>query len=109
MATDDIILLKVDKSSIHGYGVFAMTDIKKGEIILESTYIETTGCKGEIEKYYFQHPKGRGRTILPLDRIAIMNSSKTPNVKCEIGDKIVATALKNIKCGEELLWKYKII
>ena len=57
--------IEIRKSSVHGYGVFAKDDIKKGEILEECYYLEV-GWREEMGRYRFDFKDNQlGQT--PLD------------------------------------------
>ena len=99
-------MTEVKKSDVHGYGVFATTDIATGTDALSSIFIEVTGSNLKtVRDYCFAISKAR--QALPLDRAAIINHSDQPNVKwTERGDHLVFTAIRDIKSGEELFHNY---
>ena len=49
--------IEVRKSSVHGYGVFAIEEIKKGEILEECHVVEVDAPK---HPYVFTYPKSKG-------------------------------------------------
>lgn len=99
-------MIVVDKSPVHGYGVFSTKKIKKDEIILESIFIDITDNQnGKVSEYMFGIIGAR--LVLPLDRVAIINHSNNPNVKWKLkDDKIIVIAISNIEQGEELFHNY---
>ena len=116
--------IEVRKSTIHGYGVFAKEDIKKGEL-LEECHI----AKGTTEKAYgidrikYTWPKNGGS--LPTDKAfpyaialgygSIYNSSisaeqTTADWETDIDNElIIFTAINDIKKDEEILIYYYAI
>lgn len=99
-------MIVVNKSPVHGYGVFSTKEIKKDEIIVESIFIDITdNPRGKISEYMFGIIGAR--LVLPLDRVAIINHSDNPNVKWELrDDKIVVIAILDIPSGDELFLNY---
>lgn len=102
---------KVKRSSA-GLGLFALTDIKKGDFI-----IEYTGEKIPVEeadrrggKYLFiltdaTTIDGRGRE----NTARYINHSCKPNAEPEISEDdehILISAKRNIKAGEEITYNY---
>lgn len=99
-----------------GRGVFALRDIKKGEIV-ETAPVITVSKKNV--KHNGQAPDGylldwddetEGEEYcMPLGYIMMYNHSKTPNLSLEndMHDYFMtATANRDIKRGEELTWNY---
>ena len=113
----------IKKSSVHGWGVFALEDIEIGDLIEECLYvpIETYNEEDIITHYSFPYPrvfgeiKDSNKKIHKLIQVVVLgygslyNHSLTPNV-----DYITNTELgvfefisfKKITKGEELLIKY---
>ena len=89
------------KSKIHGFGLFARQDIKKGEIIsIETNFIKkpiTEPLDKEWKTYSYRY---NDFYILPLDNGRFINHSSNPNV---IEAMIAA---RDIKAGEELTEDY---
>tara|TARA_Y100001973_G_C4987948_1_gene227478 strand:- start:43 stop:468 length:426 start_codon:yes stop_codon:yes gene_type:complete len=117
--------IEVKKSSIHGYGVFAKENIKKGEVLEECHYISIPkvplmsflSLSLEKEKilnfisYFFRFPKTKSykEIALPLGNGCIYNSSITPNADWETNEKtklFIFKSIKKIKKGEEILTNY---
>lgn len=104
-----IIKTKLDKSSIHGIGLFTLEKIEKGQIIAKINefdfkirknsvppkYVETfefySGVKGDYYQTYF-------------DNMRFMNHSTTPN--CIDAKNGLCIAIKDIEEGEELTCDY---
>lgn len=97
-------------SEIHGIGVFALRDIEKGELLFEasSEYVEVDFSELEphVKKvildrnvfyrdkhFYITHPNKE------IEYQVMMNHSDDPNSDGE-------TALRDIKCGEEVTESY---
>lgn len=102
----------LDKSSIHGIGLFADEDIEKGTIIWE--YYKGIDVEVQqfalnsiewhfIEKYAY-YDRQLDIWILPADNDRSTNHSEDPNTgPLEDGKMVV---LKNIKSGEEITCNY---
>lgn len=99
----------IEKSKIHGFGVFANKNFKKGDRI----YI----IKGKIKKFSVNNKKSanyhpnwigiaKNRWIDPIGPGAYQNHSSNPN--CGIKGRVTVCALKNIKKGEEITIDYSI-
>ena len=102
-------LLKLAPSKIHGVGVFAMVDIKKGECLFSDQFPERfTISPDEVpEDVKGRHPyvNTRGVLIYPDVRYqAYMNHSDDPNF-----DNQTDLALRDIKKGEEVTENYHTI
>ena len=112
-----MLLIKtyLDKSSIHGIGVFTDEFIKKGTVVWEFNplvdVILTEKQLNElpevtrkfIEDHGFPYPFGANNHCLSLDHAQYMNHSDTPNID-GAGDKNVA--LQDIPKGTELTDNY---
>jgi len=97
--------LIVKKSKIHGKGVFANRDFKKGEIIVKWEYRELTECQAQrISKNDLPYlNKISGKYLLMDAPGKYVNSSCNPNTfpieMCDV-------ALRDIKKGEEITTDY---
>lgn len=77
----------IDKSKIHGYGVFANQIIEAGEIIEECPIYDLGITKGEpspvLIDYRFNWPQGAGsnwtKQVIPWGYGSLYNHSNTPN------------------------------
>lgn len=103
----------VKKSFIHGYGLFAIKPIKKGEIVVIKgghVFDEKTlkKVKNKIAESYFQIEDDF--VIGPLKKSEVkenklfINHSCNPNIG--IRGQITLVALRNIKPGEELTYDW---
>jgi SET domain-containing protein len=115
---NDVVKLKIAPSDIHGVGVFATRNIKKGEQVYASAipemhdipYFSThfQAIKPEIQQVIKEHfPVVRsGSKFMCPDTLMQMyvNHSDKPNY-----DAYTDKALKSIKKGEEILEDYKKI
>ena len=120
-----INLTKVKKSSIHGFGVFAIRDIEKDAIVEECVVLdEYIDPSADVLESYKFVGKRTTKTdidfyIIPTGNALLYNSSREQNVKVlrasnVIGDmeydhknrifRLVAT--RDIKEGEELFLSY---
>lgn len=119
----DASKIVVRKSKVHGTGVFAACDIKKGEKIIQ--YVGEIVTKAEAEKRCEEHLKKSnnhetgGVYVFELnDKYDIdgnvewnparfFNHSCEPNCETEGSDEeIWIEALRDIKKGEELTYDY---
>jgi uncharacterized protein len=108
----------VSKSKITGggRGVFASTEIKKGETIEICPIIELPSQElsrldeSILLNYVYFFGKDKQRILLALGFGSIYNHSYTPNGKYKINSKentIQFIAIKNIKKGDEITVSYK--
>lgn len=113
---NDIVKIKLAPSPIHGVGVFAMRDIKKGEKIyadiiphqFDLPYAKFKKLDKDIREIILGHfplvVKG-SHFLYPVTKFtAYLNHSDTPNYDAK-EDKI----LKGVKAGEEITEDYKLI
>ena len=115
--------LEVRKSSIHGYGVFAKEDIKRGELLEECHYCELEEYIDDDNFYRYIYaffdgelPNGQKREhhCIVFGYAPLYNSSNEfegVNVRWKFKKHIsyklfVFTAIKDIKKDEELLLGY---
>jgi len=104
----------VDRSPIHGKGVFAAVDINEGAIILEidDTRVVTRETplrpeKGEYEQHcdYLEN----GKVVLMQEPERYINHCCDPNVHIkQIADKRYVRVMRPIKAGEEITFDYCI-
>ena len=95
----------VEKSKIHGYGVFAARDFKKGEVILRwnPKYLPLSAkdTLTDAEKQY---------TYILDDKIRVMQEpEKFVNHSCDNNTEVMNecdVALRDIKAGEEITANY---
>ena len=107
------IYIGKSKNPKYGRGVFASSDIKKGEVI-EVAPILILEFKDFIDtkwnllfEYYFWMDDF---VVLALGYGGLYNHSKEPNSKYKINKKqstIIFTAIKNISQGQEIYFNYK--
>ena len=102
-------LLRLAPSKIHGIGVFAVEDIKKGQQLFADEFPKSFPMQvHEIPQDVLErHPYAaiKGQLVYPDVRYqAYMNHSDTPNY-----DAINDVALKVIKAGKEITEDYKLI
>jgi len=106
--------VEVRRSNIHGHGVFALKDIRKGTYIIE--YI---GRKMERATIFQILTKEQGRYVFNLDEKWSIDGSVPENIagrinhSCEgnchikkVDSHIWVVAKRDIKCGEELSYNY---
>ena len=98
--------LIVKKSPMHGYGVFAAKNFKKGEKIEVCYIILTKGGDKKLEDYYFD---ADGKYAVFTGFGSIYNHSDDANADYIINSKrLVATikADRRIRKGEEIFVSY---
>lgn len=100
----------IGKSDLHGKGIFASIDIKKGETVFI--------MKGNKVKFLINNKKqakiaglnwvgfGKNEWIDPLKHCIFFNHSCNPNAG--IKGHVRFVALRNIKKGEEVLFDYSL-
>lgn len=96
----------VKKSKIHGYGVFALKNIKKGEKIEECYMIVSRGGDKKLEDYYFA---ANGKDALFTGFGIIYNHSEDPNADYILNIKqryATFKAARRIRKGEEICVSY---
>jgi SET domain-containing protein len=97
----------VKKSKLHGYGVFANKDIKKGERIEECYMLVSKGGDEVLEDFYFDVKRGRYAMLTGYG--CIYNHAVDPNADYtfSVKDKIfVFKAERLIRKGEEIFVSY---
>ena len=111
--------IEVRKSPLHGFGVFANADIKKGEILEECSYVRLYGMEENVvdvslESYYYGWPKNPNSkyTTIVFGYGSIYNCAKSEKKRLvdyncdEEKDVYVFKAIKNIKANTEILSYY---
>ena len=113
--------IEVKKSPIHGYGVFAKENVKKGEILEEchfmslprnNKYLNSFVQLSNLANFVFVFPKGRNfrEWAWPLGNGCIYNSSPHPNADWEIDEErrlFIFKSIKNIEEGDEICTNYE--
>jgi SET domain-containing protein len=111
---------KVRPSPVHGYGVFAIRDIRKGETVGE--YVGERITHGEANRRYGEKHEHDGHTLLftVSSRVVIdgsvggndtrfINHSCAPNCEARIvRGRVFIVARKGIRNGEEIYLEYSI-
>jgi hypothetical protein len=113
---NDIVKVRIAPSSIHGVGVFAMRDLKKGEQMeldaiphmFDVPYSKLGELNKEAREIILSHWPNiitGSHFLYPVTKMtAFLNHSDTPNYDAKT-DKM----LKNVKKGEELTEDYRLI
>lgn len=102
--------LKLGKSIIHGRGVFAARDYRRGERLLT--------IKGSLKQLSVRTKKqslsfpnwigyGNGVWIDPIDISRYLNHSCNPNAG--VRGAVTIVALKRIRAGDEVMLDYSIV
>jgi len=100
----------VKPSEVHGWGVFANSDIKKGKVIEESIFLKTPKDYSKnyksIQRYIYDY---YGCCIIALGNGSVINHSDSPN--CEYytndeEDRLIYIAIEDIKKGQEIFISY---
>ncbi len=95
---------KVRIGRSHGYGMFAVEDIKAGEIVEEAPILSQ--ATPFLADYTFA---SSGKHLLPLGNIALYNHSDKPSCAHTIDDQgtvMTLTATRDVKAGEEVSISY---
>ena len=110
----DIVWRKISEEK--GRGVFAMRDIRKGEVVEISPVVPV--AKGNIKEngdapdgYLLEWDADTPgeEYAMPLGYIMLYNHSSEPTIEIEsdLGEyTMTAKAARDIKAGEELTWNY---
>ena len=113
-------LITVQRSSVHGSGVFAARSIRKGTRIIEYTGERVTHAQADI-RYEDKDEKDNHTFLFIVDRKTVIdagvdgndarfiNHSCDPNCESVIeGRRVFIEAIRNIAAGEELAYDYQI-
>lgn len=112
LTSSDKIYVSESKIPNAGRGVFAKSDIKKGEVIEKCPFVEISQkeiAKSRLVTYLFFFGKEKERAALALGFGSLYNHSENPNAEFEINSKdkiIIFTATKDIKRDEEITFNY---
>jgi hypothetical protein len=87
-------LLKIEKSPIHGLGLFTEQDLKKGQIVCE------IGNISEMD--------GSDRWMTRISRFVNHNSYPNSRVRID-GDRCYIESVSDISSGEEITTDYRKI
>jgi SET domain-containing protein len=113
-------LITVQRSSVHGSGVFAARPIRKGTRIIEYTGERVTHAQAD-SRYEDKDEKDNHTFLFIVDRKTVIdagvdgndarfiNHSCDPNCESVIeGRRVFIEAIRNIAAGEELAYDYQI-
>ena len=102
----------VQRSEVHGWGVFAKADIKEGDVIMECV-IPMEGLDGDmmLMRGYRFSTENDGEDTIPLGNAAVINYGKGDNANCvwqiNTADRLYrGLASKDIPKDTEVLWDY---
>lgn len=96
----------VNRSTMHGYGVFAGKTIRKGAIIEKCYTILSKGGDKTLDNYYFD---ANGKYAILTGFGIIYNHADEPNADYKINLKTRVTTIiaeKTIRKGEEIFVSY---
>jgi SET domain-containing protein len=99
--------LYIKASPLGGNGVYAARNIKKGEILEYSPYIEdhTENFTGTVRDYIFLKPNGKA--IVAFGYSSMYNHADVPSANWEVKDNgIQITANKDINKDDEIFISY---
>jgi SET domain-containing protein len=102
--------VKVCKSPIHGWGVFATTDIKENTIIIQTPGIIINTSNVHPESILLHsYPFDAKKCIIGLGYASLINSSDEPNVEFQVDTEneiIIIKTIQDIKINQEITFKY---
>ena len=101
--------IKVEDSSIHGHGVFAITSIANGETIERCTYlvIDDDDLKdaNRLNDYLFNSPGAEGDYLLIMGHGMLYNHDDNPNA----AGKLMMIIALSILCHARYQWQKEIL
>jgi SET domain-containing protein len=113
--------IAVRRSSIHGRGVFALTDIPKGSRIIEYKG-ERISHEEADDRYADEHENSPHTMLFAVDDEIVIDATQVGNSarwinhscmpNCETSNedqRIFIDALRNIRAGEELTYDYNLV
>lgn len=107
------IKITVADSPVHGQGVFALVDIKKGEVIERCPYIviddDDLQDENRLNDYLFTSPDASTDYLVVMGYGMMYNHHDKANSEWEIDEDnrfVRFTAMRNIKKGEEIFQNY---
>jgi len=116
---NDVLKTRIAPSEVHGVGVFAIRDIKKGEIVyasampqmLDITYNRFTFLQGEVREIILEHfPRVvDGSQFMVPDTLPQLYMNHANNKKDLNYDNKTDKATRKIRKGEEIFEDYKAI
>jgi SET domain-containing protein len=117
-----LVKTKVDRSPIHGLGLYAVEPIRRGTEVWRFTpgfdLDLDLACLDELPRdqqewlrhYGYVDPR-LGRFILCCDDARYINHSDTPNIASDFGQELhgVDVAVRDIEAGEEITIDYDVV
>jgi uncharacterized protein len=107
---------RIQRSPIHGWGIFATEDIVNGEVLEEVPFLIVPMAPMEASSlfldYRFNYPAGQAgwkHQAIPFGFACIYNHSNTNNAEWytdEENEIFIFKTIKDIKSGEEILTYY---
>ncbi len=101
--------LTIQKSSIHGYGVFTRQPIKKGKFIAEmmgSRVVYKSVIPGQSNRYNDWIGVAKDTWIDPIDEFQYLNHSCNPSSGLRGTRKLKLYAMRDLSEGEEITINY---
>jgi SET domain-containing protein len=106
--------IEIRKSKLHGWGVFAKSDIKSGEILEEDSFLIIPMSQNESSSifidYRFNFPRTNSKCqVIPFGFSCLYNHSEKPNAAWETNDEnnlFIFSAIRDIKKDEEICIYY---
>jgi SET domain-containing protein len=109
----------VDRSGVHGWGVFAKEEIQEGELLEETPFVilfdrgeeSNPDKKGMLSDYRFSFPASPEwkHQVMPFGCGGIYNHSGNPNARWEVDEErktFKFYSIKGISPGEEIFTFY---
>ncbi|MFA6190436.1 MAG: SET domain-containing protein [Candidatus Staskawiczbacteria bacterium] len=111
------IVYKVKPSKVHGVGLFADQDIKKGDLIYtpnslldvdltEEQFKKLSPSEQKEVEYYGYLNKKTNKWHVAFEMIRILNHGSNGKANVTQNEDMIMTAKRGIKKGEELLQDY---
>jgi SET domain-containing protein len=112
-ASESIQKIRIGDSPIHGQGVFALVDIKAGEVIERCPYLviddDDLAEENRLNDYLFTSPDVATDYLVIMGYGMMYNHSSDANAEWEIDDDnrfVRFSANKDICAGEEIFQDY---
>lgn len=110
-----LVKTRIQPSPIHGLGVFAAEDIKKGTVTWRYTEPvdyrvspDSIIANSPFGSRFGYHPKNKNYIEFAGDSAMFINHSSDPNrARIEYADDITMVATRDIRMGEELTCDYR--
>ena len=112
-ASESVRKIRIGDSPIHGQGVFALVDIKAGEVIERCPYLviddDDLAEENRLNDYLFTSPDVGTDYLVIMGYGMMYNHSSDANAEWEIDDDnrfVRFSATKDIDAGEEIFQDY---